>query len=128
MLAMRKIFTVLLAVVSIGTSGSVLAQNYLQARQAYIDRDYATALRELRFLAERGHHPAQTDIGIMYEFGQGVIKDKVYAYMWWNIAATNGSRESGRYRDEIEQRMTAAEIARAQELARECVKKQYKDC
>ena len=48
--------------------------------------------------------------------------------MWWNIAASNGDKESSKWRDEIAKKMTAAEIAKAQELARECVKKNYKGC
>ncbi len=61
-------------------------------------------------------------------FGQGLIKDNVYAYMWANIASANGNEEGTKLRDELEEQMTSADISKAQALARECVKKNFKDC
>ncbi len=37
--------------------------------------DYATALRELRPLAEQGHAVAQYNLGVMYNKGRGVPQD-----------------------------------------------------
>jgi TPR repeat protein len=48
---------------------------------AYESGDYATALRELEPLAEQGNERAQNNLGVMYAFGQGVLKDYVYAHM-----------------------------------------------
>ncbi len=46
---------------------------------AYERGDYATALRELRPLAEQGHAPAQNILGVMYTEGQGVPQDDAEA-------------------------------------------------
>ena len=65
----------------------------------------------------------------MYAFGTGVLKDYVYAHMWWNIAASSGgSKSASKNRDIIAKQMTPADISAAQTLARECVAKNYKGC
>jgi len=64
----------------------------------------------------------------MYGQGQGVIQDNVYAHMWGNLAASNGNELGGKMRDFVAKEMTPAQIAEAQKLARECVRKKYKGC
>jgi TPR repeat protein len=64
----------------------------------------------------------------MYATGQGVLKDEVYAHMWWNIAASNGKGEAQSNRDKVVEKMTPSQIEKAQQLARECVAKEYKGC
>ena len=90
--------------------------------------DFATALREWEPLAEQGNARAQSNLGAMYAFGDGVPKDYVYAHMWGNIAAANGNELGGELRDAFEKKMTPADISTAQRLARECVRKKYKGC
>ena len=60
--------------------------------------------------------------------GEGVLQDNIYAHMWWNIAASLGNETGKKNRDLIVQRMTPADISKAQQLARECVVKNYKGC
>ncbi len=66
---------------------------------------------------------------MLYAFGKGTIEDIVYAHMWANIANSNG-HDGGKKLIEylIEQGMTPSQIEKAQDLARECVKKNYKGC
>lgn len=71
----------------------------------------------------------------MYATGEGVPKDAVYAHMWANIGASGGGEEKEKNRllrdhvlNLVEQKMTSSQLARARKLARECVRKQYKDC
>ena len=78
--------------------------------------------------AEQGYADAQYNLGVMYAKGEGVPQDYVYAYMWANIAASGDSENAGKTRDALEKKMTPSQIAEAQKLARECVRKQYKDC
>ena len=78
--------------------------------------------------AEQGLASAQGELGFMMKDGKGVIKDPVSAHMWFNISAANGDDIAGNDRDELEKKMTAADISKAQELARACVKKEYKSC
>ncbi len=95
---------------------------------AYTSGDYATALREWRPLAEQGDAKAQYNLGLMYAKGEGVPQEFVQAHMWFNIAAArtlyrvfNGGWDdmlARTRRDEIAKRMTPAQIAEAQILAR----------
>ena len=64
----------------------------------------------------------------MYAFDTGVLKDYVYAHMWGNIAVSIGGKDKGKVRDFVEKKMTPTQIAEAQKLARECVRKKYKGC
>jgi TPR repeat protein len=57
---------------------------------ALAKRDYATAARELRPLAERGDAEAQYRIGLMYEFGRGYSVDKAQGIGWLRKAAAQG--------------------------------------
>jgi uncharacterized protein len=61
-------------------------------------RDYATAVRLVRPLAEQGDANAQYNLGVFYDNGLGVPQDKVSEYMRFNLAAMQGreSAEGGR--------------------------------
>ena len=81
-----------------------------------------------KLAAEQGNASAQSNLGVLYAMGRGVIQDNVYAYMWGNLAASNGNEGGGKLRDIIGKVMTPADISKAQDLARECVRKKYKGC
>jgi len=55
----------------------------------------------------------------MYFKGQGVPLDYVLAYMWATLAAAQGLESASEMRDILEKRMTPAQLAEAQRLARE---------
>ena len=93
-----------------------------------VPQDYKTALKWYTLAAEQGDAYAQYNLGMMYRKGEGVPKDSVYAYMWWNIAAAGGDKFASESRDSVAKEMTASQIAKAEELARECVRKKYKGC
>ena len=57
---------------------------------AYNRGDYATALRELRPLANHGDSLAQSYLGFMYDNGQGVPRDYAEAAKWYRKAAKQG--------------------------------------
>jgi hypothetical protein len=57
-----------------------------------------------------------------------LIQDNLYAHMWFNIAASNGNTSAVKNRDIAAKGMTAADISKAQGLARACVAKEYKGC
>ena len=119
----RKILTVLL-----GNAGVSWSADYQKGLDAANRGDFATALREWKPLAEQRNAVAQKNLSVMYAFGKGVPKDYVYAHMWGNIAASNGSENGGKFRDAVAKTMTASQIEKAQDLARECVRKKYKGC
>ena len=67
---------------------------------------------------------AQYNLGAMYHNGKGVPQDYAQAHMWFNLAAFRfppGERrdKAARNRDIVAERMTPAQIAEAQKLARE---------
>lgn len=50
--------------------------------------------------------------------GQGVPRDQVLAYMWLNIASSNGNKNAIQFRNLLEKKMSPQQIAEAQRLAR----------
>jgi len=111
--------------------GHSTAQNNLGAfyqKGLGVVQDYKEAMKLYRLSAEQGLDQAQLNLGDMYKSGLGVIQDNVMAHMWLNIAASNGDTRASAKRDFLAQRMTAADISKAQQLARECVAKNYKGC
>ncbi len=56
--------------------------------------DYATAIRELRPLAEQGNARAQRALGFMYSNGRGVTQDYAEAMRWYRKAAEQGDAEA----------------------------------
>ena len=82
-------------------------------------RDYQTAVRLIRPLAEQGNAHAQYNLGVLYDNGLGVPLDKVRAYVWFTLSAAQGREGAATFRDLIARRMTPAQIAEAQKLARE---------
>ena len=93
-----------------------------------VPQDYKTAAKWWRLAAEQGHAGAQSALGALYGIGKGVIQDNVYAHMWGNIAASNGNELGAYLRDRYEKKLTPSQIEKAQDLARECIRKQYKGC
>ena len=84
-----------------------------------VPQDYAAAVSWYRKAAEQGHASAQNNLGLMYGKGQGVTQDYVQAHMWWNLAAAKGDTDAVKNRDLIAAKLTPAQIAEAQKLARE---------
>ena len=79
-----------------------------------------------RKAANQGEAHAQVALGVMYEEGQGVPKHYVQAYTLYSLAASRFVASNAEWyatavknRDSIALRMTPAQIAEAQRLARE---------
>jgi TPR repeat protein len=132
---MRKLTAICLTIaVLLGSAGMSWSAD-LQKGQAA--PDYAAeeraklraAVMMLRWAAETGSAYAQYHLGVIYaEGGEGVIQDNVYAHMWWNMAASSGHKGAAESRDLIAKRMTPSQLEKAQDLARECVRNEYKGC
>ena len=82
----------------------------------------------LRRAAEQGDADAQNNLGEMYLEGTGVPEDDVLAHMWWSLSASMGNDGAAERRDGVAGKMTPAQLQEAQQLARECVKRNYKGC
>ncbi len=84
-----------------------------------VPRDYAEAARWYRKAANQGEADARFNLGVMYSEGQGVPQDYAQAHMWFSLAGAQGDKQAAKQRDIVAKRMTPAQIAEAQKLARE---------
>jgi TPR repeat protein len=88
---MKRLLPVLLTLaVLLGSAGEGWSADYQKGLDAYNKKDYATALREWKHLAEQGDVDAQYSLGLMYEEGQGVPQDYKTAVKWIRFAAEQG--------------------------------------
>ena len=62
---------------------------------------------------------AQFYLGIQFAYGEGGPLDLAQAHMWYSLAAGNGNAHAPGYRDDLARQMTPAQIAEAQQLARQ---------
>lgn len=115
--------------------GDARAQVWLAASYAAgqgVAQDYKEAVRLYGLAAAQGDASAQSNLGVMYYNGTGVAQDYVRAHMWYNLGASSLSGEDGKTatsnRDNIARRMTPAQIAEAQAMARKCQASNFKQC
>ena len=71
-----------------------LANDYGTALSAYLDGDHQTAFALFSTLAEQGDAGAQFNLGVMYEFGRGNLKNGREAFRWYKKAAEQGVAEA----------------------------------
>ena len=96
-------------------------QHYKIATRAYRMGDYATALMYLRSLAKQNHKKAQGTLGWMYEAGKGVQRDYIMAFVWYDLAVTNGHKKAHRNRYSVESKLDEDELKKAQALSQKCL-------
>ena len=106
----------------------VSADTLDDADNAYERGNFDTAAKIFKELAEQGDPDAQTNLGFMYEDGQGVLQDNIKAHMWYNLAAANGYKNADEWRDKLAALMTATDIATARAMAKECMNSGYTNC
>ena len=83
-----NILVVCILFVLLGTQ--MFAQEIDKGYESYNDGDYVTALQEWKPLAEQGYAFAQYNLGILYEYGNGVPKDYAEAVKWYRLSAEQG--------------------------------------
>ena len=91
-----------------------------------VEKDLKEAVKWYRKAADQGFASAQGSLGFMYKFGEGVPEDEVTAYAWYNISAANGNALSKKYKGSIAKELTSAQIAQAEALAKEMIRKNPK--
>ena len=114
---------------ALAEKGDASAQNhlgYMYDAGNGVSQDFEEAAKWYRKAAEQGEAFAQFNLGIKYSTGQGVLQNFVTAYAWINIAVANGNSTAEEYKPLIEKKMTAEQIAEAEELFIEMVKKNPK--
>ena len=93
-----------------------------------VAQNYKTAAKWFTLASEQGYARAQGDLGVMYATGQGVEKDFVQSLMWLTVAVISKDKRATVNSPKIQKLMKPNEISKAQNLARECVRKKYKGC
>ncbi len=89
-----------------------------------VPQDFAKALQWYRKAAEKGYAKAQYYLGLTYQTALGIPQDYVQAHMRYNLAASRfppgeDRDKAVKYRDIVAAKMTPAQIAEAEKLARE---------
>ena len=116
-------------------NGDARAQVYMGTM--YIQRDGVPkntqeGLKWYHKAAGQGYARAQFNLGNLYDTGHGVPQDYVRAHMWFHVAAAALGDDEGekalKNRDRVTLRMTAAQIEKAQEMARRCQDTKFKEC
>ena len=123
-----QIFKAAIIALALCLSQPVTAGPYEKGVVAYTQKNYADALKHWQPLAERGNASAQNLLGFMYAKGHGVTQNNVFAYMWFSLSASRGQRSALKARARLARSMTPAQIAEAQKLAEECLRRKYKSC
>ncbi|MGB0588025.1 MAG: tetratricopeptide repeat protein, partial [Limisphaerales bacterium] len=81
------------------------------------------AVKWYRRAAEQGYGSAQFGLGFMYSTGRGVLENYLTGYAWMIIAQANGVKLVSDQKLALAKKMTPEQIAKAQELSKEMVKK-----
>ena len=96
-------------------TGDAKAQNELgevyYAGKLGVAKDSVEAVKWFRKAAEQNFAPAQSNLGICYERGDGVAKYELEAYKWDLLAAAQGDTKSKRNASMLELMLTPEEIA-----------------
>jgi Sel1 repeat len=81
-------------------------------------QDHAESAKLITELVQKGHVDSQAQLGNMYRRGVGFELSKQNAYLWYNLAASNGNREASAMRDTISSQLSTTELSEAQRQAR----------
>ena len=90
---MRKIVLTLILLLLIIVA-PVTAEDFDKGLSAYHAGDFATAMKEWKSLAEDGDRSAQFNLGVMYDYGQGVPQGYKEAINWYTLAAEQGNAKA----------------------------------
>ena len=109
-----------------GDAESQYVLGSMYAAGTVVEQDFAEAVQWFRLSAEQGFPQSYLPLAQAYRDGQGVTQDFLSAHVWFILAASafgrvmrRGAAAEGR--DEVETRMTSAQIAESQQIARRWV-------
>jgi len=73
--------------------------------------------------AKKGDMKARFRLGTIYLTGQGVPRDYVLSYMWFNLSGAEGYKPALKQLNKLEAKMPPEQIRRAQKMSLEFTKK-----
>jgi TPR repeat protein len=89
---------------------------------AFGGQKYEKAYKIWKPLAEKGNADAQYYMGVMFANGQGVKLNNIVAYAWYSVAAEE-QEMAEENRDDIEVKLSVAQLEQAKKLAKEYSRK-----
>ena len=96
--------------------------------EAYSDKRFLEAISWYTTATSFGHLGAPSFIGHLYVDGEGVSKNLTLAYMWYQIGAAAGFKDSEENRDRIAGVMDQDSILLAKKKAKISIEPLYKTC
>ena len=91
-------------------------------------KGFSDGLNECVQMAKSGNSVAQYALGRLYERGEGLLQDFEAAYVWLNIAASNGFNGASDRRNIVGQALNSNQRQRASEWSKRCKESNYQDC
>jgi TPR repeat protein len=113
------------------------AQNHAQAQfnlgSMYfngqgIPKDYVEAMKWNKLAAKQGIMQAQDNLGVMYAKGWGTQPNATFAYIWFTVSASIGNDRGAKISSDLAKTMTPDQLAKAKNLADQCIKSKFKSC
>jgi hypothetical protein len=115
-----------------GNVGAERSLGVAYANGRGVPQDYVEAVKWFRLAAGQGNTNAQNNLGMMYDAGHGVPQDLVRAHMWFNLAAASSAEDNSKSattnRNRVAAKLTPAQLAQAQEMARKCQASGFRQC
>lgn len=116
-----------------GIAGAQFGLGVMYDKGQGVPQNYKEAVRLIKLAAAQGDANAQSTLGAMYYIGETVPQDLVLAHMWVNIAAATTNSEKQKIdlietRELVAKKMSANQIAEAQELAKKRIANNFKGC
>jgi TPR repeat protein len=90
----KTISTLLVILLLMAKPSLAIAGPWEDGYAAYQRKDYTLAVEKWRLLAQTGKAEAQSLLGLMYFFGQGVKQDYPQAITWLRLAAAQGEAKA----------------------------------
>ncbi|MGE5475872.1 MAG: SEL1-like repeat protein [Bacteroidales bacterium] len=110
----RPLAIVLLSVVLLSRAA---LGDYQSGVRAWGHGDYAAAAAAFQSAAEAGEPESQYMMGRLYSLGDGVPRDFVQAWLWFDRAARKGHAEAAQARTALEGVLNPRQLAMARQLA-----------
>lgn len=98
--------------------------DFIDASEAYENKNYSQAFKEFQSLAKLGHHEAQHNLAVMHFFGQGTEKNPIQAYAWASLAKASDDEKLQQLQGKIQANLSKQQLIEAQQQS-ETLEQQY---
>jgi TPR repeat protein len=92
-----------------------------------VPQNDTAAVKWYTLAADQNYALAQYALGVMYSKGNAALRDYKRAYMWYDIAASNGVVKGVQHKIDIAKEMTPPQIEEAKKMSLRYFKNIYAD-